>query len=246
MICEDFIMLGKTVPEPNSDGRVFVCSAGYSPELRSLIRIYPLARHAAPKRWSVSRVPLERNPKDSRPESWKLAGDRTLGSHEHINSVFCTYDHVKGMNRLNMLNDQHLWVNSIAEANDKRLSLALIQPKAAPRLYYEHNPESPDSPQLKLFSTGEPEPQGAKRFPHIPRLEFVDKAGTHRLMLRDWGCYELMRKHPGLTMDMSDALSLGPDSVLLIGNFNGHRTSWLIISVLNIGHAQLSLLDGAA
>ncbi len=30
MILDDFVMLGTTVPEPNSDGRVFVCSAGYS------------------------------------------------------------------------------------------------------------------------------------------------------------------------------------------------------------------------
>lgn len=28
MILDDFVMLGTTVPEPNSDGRVFVCSAG--------------------------------------------------------------------------------------------------------------------------------------------------------------------------------------------------------------------------
>lgn len=246
MICEDFIMLGKTVPEPSSDGRIFVCSAGYSPELRSLIRIYPLARHAAPKRWSVNRVPLERNPKDSRPESWKLAGDRTIGSHERINQVFSAYDNVKGMRRLDYLDDDRIWVESIAEANQRRLSLALIRPTAAPRLYYDHNQDSPDSPQLKLFSTGDPEPQGAKRFPFIPRLEFHDQAGSHRLMLRDWGCYELMRKNPGLSVDMADALSLGHDSALLIGNLNSHRTSWLVISVLNIGSAQMSLLEGVA
>ena len=30
-------MLGTTVPEPNSDGRVFVCSAGVSAEYRKLV-----------------------------------------------------------------------------------------------------------------------------------------------------------------------------------------------------------------
>ncbi len=66
MILDDFVMLGKTVPEPNSDGRVFVCSAGVSPTLRQLVRVYPLARGGAPARWSVNAVKLERNPKDAR------------------------------------------------------------------------------------------------------------------------------------------------------------------------------------
>jgi hypothetical protein len=54
VILDDFVMLGTTVPEPNSSGRVFVCSAGVSDEDRRLIRIYPLARRGAPKRWGCT------------------------------------------------------------------------------------------------------------------------------------------------------------------------------------------------
>ncbi len=246
MILEDFVMLGKTVPEPSSDGRVFVCSAGYSQELRSLIRIYPLARHAAPRRWEMCRVNLERNPRDSRPESWKLAGDRSIGNHERINSAFTPYAKVNGWERKEVLDDPRLWVDSIAEANEKRLSLALLRPRHIPRVDYDKNHNSPDSPQMRLFDDGLPPAEGAKRFPFMPRLDFVDSSGRHRLMLRDWGCYELMRKHPEHTFDLDDALSLGEDSVLLIGNLNSHRTAWLCISVLNIGDQQLSLLGGVA
>lgn len=245
MICEDFIMLGKTVPEPQSDGRVFVCSAGYSAELRSLIRIYPLSRKSAPKRWSVNQVPLERNPKDSRPESWKLAGNREADSHVDINEVFTNRGRVHGMDTRDVLDDDRIWVSSIKEANERRLSLALIAPKATPQVTYEQNLNSPESPQLKLFSDGLPPAEGAKRFPFMPRLSFNDDAGEHRLMLRDWGCYERMRKAPG-ELDLNECLSLGPDSRLLIGNLNSHRTAWLVISVLNIGDAQLSLLEGVA
>ena len=39
MILDDFVVLGKTVPEPTSDGRVFVCSAGYSKDIGGLIRV---------------------------------------------------------------------------------------------------------------------------------------------------------------------------------------------------------------
>lgn len=246
MMLDDFIMLGKTVPEPKSDGRVFVCSAGYSPELRSLIRIYPLARFGAPPRWSVSRVALERNPKDHRPESWKLAGDRAIGTHNRINSTFSTYDNITGWERREVLDDPKLWVGSIAEANERRLSLALIRPSQVPEVDYDENRNSPESPQLRLFNDGLPPAEGAKRFPFMPRVVFRDKSGMHRLMLRDWGCYELMRKHPEHTFDMSGALALGPDSVLLVGNLNSHRTAWLCISVLNIGDQQLSLLGGVA
>jgi hypothetical protein len=88
MVVEDFVMLGKTVPEPNSDGRVFVCSAGVSAELKTLMRIYPLARRDAPERWSINRVQVERNLRDNRIESRKLAGDRSVGMHDRINLTF--------------------------------------------------------------------------------------------------------------------------------------------------------------
>jgi hypothetical protein len=43
-------MLGKTIPELTSDGRVFVCSAGYSEDFHALVRLYPLERRATPCR----------------------------------------------------------------------------------------------------------------------------------------------------------------------------------------------------
>src|SRR5215471_17278110 len=119
MVIEDFVMLGTTVPEPNSDGRIFVCSAGVSRELDSLMRIYPLARRYAPERWTVNRVQLERNPRDSRRESWKLAA----------------------------LLKKYV-VPSIAVANERRMSLAVIHPQQTPHLRFTFNPDSPEAPRL--------------------------------------------------------------------------------------------------
>jgi hypothetical protein len=232
IVLSDFVMLGTTVPEPNSDGRVFVCSAGVSADLRSLVRIYPLARRGAPRRWSVNRVPLERNPRDSRTESFKIAGDRTADGHSLINQHFEPVGEVKPRDRVALL--KPYTVDSIAEANAKRRSLAVIHPDSF-ELNFEHNPMSPDSPQLGLFDVDAEEPQGAKRFAFIPRLRFRDEGGQHNLMLRDWGCYEFMRKYGDTyaTRNMAAALHLSPSSSLLIGNFNQHRRSWLIISVLS-------------
>lgn len=241
MILEDFTMLGTTVPEPTkSDGRVFVCSAGVSDEL-GLIRIYPLARRNIPRRWNTYRVPLERNAKDSRKESWKVRGDRSEGAHERINMAFEEVGHLKPTQRRPALSKYV--VESIKEANDRRLSLAILQPKIGD-LEFKFNPESPDSPMLKLFDVGDRPVQGAKRFPYIPRLHFRDEAGPHTLMIRDWGCFEWMRKNPDRYKELPHCLNLSEDSSLLIGNFNQHRTSWLIISVLSgIRDSEPTLFD---
>ena len=237
---DDFVMLGKTVPEPNSDGRVFVCSAGVSATMRGLIRVYPLARYGAPKRWSVNTVALERNPKDSRPESFRLAGDRAAGAHDDINATIQTGDDYPKQGRAELLKPYQ--VDSIKEANARRLSLAVLHPDAL-ELTFDYNPDSPDSPQLALFDL-EPRPtQGAKRFAYIPRLRFSDSLGDHHLMLRDWGCYEFMRKNGDHRRgDLATGLHLDGAS-LLIGNFNQHRTSWLVISVLRGLRPEPSLFD---
>lgn len=230
MTLNDFVMLGKTVPEPNSDGRVFVCSAGYSLELRSLLRVYPLARRNAPPRWSVSRVELCRNPKDSRSESWKINGDRSPETHDAINSLFEPKGTVTEKERRRLLSG--CLMGSINEANAKRRSLAILEPEGI-SLTFEHNPESPASPQLRLFEW-EPKPTlGSKRFAYIPRLRFRDEEGWHCLMLRDWGCYEFLRKQgDGRRHELAAALGLSDACSLLIGNLNHHRTAWLVISVL--------------
>ncbi|MEV6791312.1 hypothetical protein AB0M87_04770 [Streptomyces sp. NPDC051320] len=232
MTIDDFVMLGKTVPEPQSDGRTFVCSAGVSSTLRELIRVYPLGRYGAPRRWSVSQVPLERNPKDSRRESFKVAGDRSPGAHDHINDAFTTVrpEYPKA-GRIELLAPYE--VASIKEANARKMSLAVIHPEHLD-INFDHNPESPDSPQLALFDSGKPEPQGAKRFAYIPRIHFRDSERENHLMLRDWGCFEFMRKYgDGRRGELPDALHMTPSSSLLVGNFNRHRSSWLVISVLN-------------
>jgi hypothetical protein len=237
VILEDFVMLGTTVPEPNSDGRVFVCSAGVSAEYRKLIRLYPLARRNVPNRWNTYRVPVERNPTDSRPESFKVATaeDRAPGAHERINEHFQRVGKLRDSERAKLL--KPYVVGSIDQANAKlnRYSLAIIEPESI-ELTFEHNPASPDSPQLALFDDGAEKPRaGAKRFPFIPRLRFKDECRWWHLMLRDWGSYEFMRKNSEsyYRQNLLGALHLRPDSALLVGNMNHQRNAWLIISVLN-------------
>lgn len=250
MTLDDFVMLGTTVPEPCHDGRVFVCSAGVSAELGGLVRVYPLARRCVPHRWGVFRVPLERNPEDARRESFKVRGDRRPGEHERINGCFEPLGNLPDSARARLL--RPCTVASIADANARRASLALLRPIGGVEVVFRHNPDSPDSPQLRLFEEEHDRSTvGSRRFPFQPYLRFADDDGEHALQIRDWGAYEFIRKH----LDEPDyyrghlaaALHLSPSSCLLVGNMSHQRTTWLVISVLNhvLPGQQLELgLDG--
>lgn len=245
MILEDFVMLGTTVPEPNSDGRVFVCSAGVSAEYRKLIRIYPLARRDVPRRWGIYRVPVERNPKDSRDESFRIAGDRRPGSHERINELFESVKAKFPHSDRPALLSRYV-VGSIQEANAKRLSLAIVQPEAM-EVTFEANPASAESPQYVLFDDlEEPAKSGARRFAWMPRIRFHDECGWHELMIRDWGAFELQRKRGEAYFreKLAGALHLDENSSLLVGNMANRRTTWLVISVLNGIREAPTLFDG--
>jgi len=244
MVIDDFVMLGTTVPEPRSDGRVFVCSAGVSEQLGQLLRVYPLARQNIPHRWNTYEVALQRPERghDSRFESWQVAGDRGRDVHAAINDRF---KHKKRVvpreERPSLL--ARFEVSSITEANTRRFSLAVIHPVGVMKVEWEHKPDDPASPQLGLFDDLDILPNGAKRFDWIPRLRFQDREGSHCLMIRDWGCFELMRKHGDeYARDrLRGALHIEDDSVLLVGNLNNQRNAWLIISVLNGSIGQQSL-----
>lgn len=227
----DFVMLGKTVPEPISDGRVLVCSAGVSETMRSLIRVYPLAKRGSPPRWTVNSVDLTRNPKDSRPESFCLAGDHDVDADPNFNSAFRSDGKALSRAKRKKLLERHV-VESIAEANEKRLSLAIVHPERL-ELVFTANRDSPDSPELALFDMWPRPIAGAKRFAFMPRLKFSDPRGNHDLKLNDWGSYEFLRKYgDGRRSELASALGLDRPRSLLIGNHNRHRTAWLVISVL--------------
>lgn len=218
MILEDFVMLGKTAPETDRQGRVTVCSAGWSPELRQLIRIYPLAEDNCPPDFSVSQVHLERNNRDSRTESWAIAGDRSAEVHPNINARF----DVKGiLNDRESLFNQIPCVGSIKEANEQRLSLAVVEPDSSPKFYLEFNKNR----VMKKKST--------KSYDYIPRLKFTAGGKTHRLKYLNQEVYQNL----GHNMHSSGFLRIKEKFItnprLLVGNMFAFRNNWLVIAGLN-------------
>jgi hypothetical protein len=232
MILENFTMLGKTAPERQSDDRMFVCSAGIDPSI-GLVRIYPLATSDAPKRWSRNQIRLTKNPKDSRPESFQIDGDRDGDNHSAINRMFTQV----GTSTAGQLAPviERSTTTSIVKLNEARRSLAFVPlPASSSTIEWREDQRHPNHPQtaLDLDVPGEgPIGEVDERSAFTPILRFDLEDGEHRLTIRDWGAYEFMRK--GHDRDgLHKALDLHRDRLLLIGNHNRHRNAWLVISVL--------------
>jgi hypothetical protein len=198
------------------------------------VRLYPLARRECPPRWSVNRVAVERNPRDSRRESFAIKGNRNPSNHADINRLFETTVELSTKDRDHLV--ERIVDRSIADLNGNRRSLGILQPEGVAKLHFDENPASPDSPQLSLFAESDEEKRelGARRFPYLPRLTFKDHAGDwHDLQLRDWGAFEFLRKQGDQQRhELHDALRLCRRPSLLVGNMSNQRTAWLVISVL--------------
>lgn len=216
MILEDFVMLGKTAPETDRQGRVTVCSAGWSPELRQLVRVYPLAKDNCPPDFSVSRVRLERNHKDSRGESWKIAGDRGVETHESINSRF---DILGILNNRKDVLDTIPTVPSINEANSRRLSLAVVQPEVPPQFYLEFNKERRCG-------------VGTKSYEYIPRVKFSLGSSIHKLKYLNQSVYQHLGKNMSNLGLLQIKEKFKENPKLLVGNMFAYRNNWLVISAL--------------
>lgn len=211
MILEDFVMLGKTVPERDRQGRTTVCSAGWSPELRQLVRVYPLAKSGAPADFSVSSVKLERNGRDIRAESWAIGGDRGVSVHENINSRF---DVKYILNDTDSLLSTIPRVESIREANSKKLSLAFIKP--------EHVKFSLE--RSKNYFRGKE--VGSKAYKWVPRLKFKTGDSSHNIKILNQSAYATLNKDSKVGYNYK----LPKNPILLIGNMFAYRNNWLVIS----------------
>lgn len=230
-------MLGTTVPEPTSEKvDQYVCSAGleldddYEPQ--GLIRLYPFGLNNYPKRWSVSEVVAVKHPRDSRTESYLPQSVLHLGELPRSE---------KAVVRVHL---GQFAVSGIAEANAKKVSLAVIIKPGDPKFWLDPN-DVEGEPSYHLYQGGEPL-KSRQRFKYTPRLQYTSPDGKRSRkghQVRDWQFYELMRKRHDVidNLEYEDQvkyigkpMNASEKSLLLIGNLANYRTSWVIISVLNI------------
>lgn len=221
IIIDDFTMLARTEPSTSKKHGIAICCAGYSVQLRKLLRIYPLTMQYQFQAWTRASVKLRKPEQDNREESWRLDGDCS-----------CIEQLYKARPDFQFLSS--IASPSIAKLNAERRSLGIINPKSV-RYSFERRKNVDPYEQLTLWDRLETNGPLHKS-DLIPRLEFSDEQGFHNLQLKEWGCHEFLRKHRDMADRLWSNLTLDREDyrhLLLVGNQKDRRNSWLVIKVIS-------------
>ena len=80
IVIDDMIVLGRAVPEHLRNGRVTVCTAGYSKKL-GFVRVFPTTAYMPLNNWNIVKMAVERDAIDTRREGkfrdQKVSGKRS-------------------------------------------------------------------------------------------------------------------------------------------------------------------------
>ncbi|MGI0012689.1 MAG: hypothetical protein ACREBU_04485 [Nitrososphaera sp.] len=235
VVMDDVVVLGNAVPDEISDNRFTVCTAGYSPKY-GLLRIYPVPPRAPMKRWNVVQIPLERNPKDTREESWKIQGSRQEWDDLHRKiRVHKELTRKEWMALLETLHSKY-GVSCVQDLNEQKLSLGVIKPEIQ-GYRFEERPRYDPSVQMTLDSVQQF--LTINNYAEQPRITYRCGAGCkskkpHDQQLIEWGAYEWMRNSPNEKHKLWENLRLNDpewDISFLVGNQSLYRTAFMIISV---------------
>lgn len=241
MRIDDLIVLGRTVPEDSKRYGKRVCLAGVSNDL-GVLRIYPTLIESPLRARFGASVEVERNPNDSRFESFKLkdAGDSILSiSSSPVVGRQTIADWARPLAH-----------KSISELNEQRRSLGFVAVRGRPHIEMKRRNGSVDSLQGELFDEFVRDLASynglasGSAYEFAPYLNFADADGVHSLQFREWGAYEFMRKYHSHADDVAEAIShsrhlLAPgEYFVLIGNMAHRRSVWLVIDVFWADTAQ--------
>lgn len=227
----DYLPLGQTVPEASKKHGLSVCTAGIDLKTNQLIRVYPLGVRSDEhfKRWQVVKdLPVRRNNKDNRPESWRL--DICIEKLKNYKRVNYPQKRRKDLIR------EFSTSNSVNELNEQRKSLALVKINNTQGYFESQNKKTVNVRQFCLFDDyNTDEAFGKTNFKVLPRIKWTGEKGCkHDYMFNSWDAYmhqiNLANKY-GID-NLWDAVRLKEQNkYALIGNMNRFRSTWLIISL---------------
>jgi hypothetical protein len=242
MLIDDFILLGWTAPHPTLRNGDCICAAGYSHKLNDFVRIYPVPFpfRSDIHRWDQLSIPLIRNPKDSRTESWKIKYlDRDRNA---LAALITKCGRTKFATERAWL-DSHL-SDSIDQLNSEKRSLGFLR---ARNIRVGFRQRSLETEVLTTDSLFKDDNFKLEQNSIIPELEFQNIDATwSRLQLLEWGCAEFLRKHPYDQEKLWQNLMIGRDDYehfLFVGNHNRYRTAWLGIALLSAKRSRFDQLS---
>lgn len=244
---EDFVVLGRTVPEESKKYGQRICMAGYSPDNGQFLRVYPLmvpvgdsadangfrARH-------TYALDLQRNLHDTRSESWRVKDQNAPTSTPWSRAV-----EVSKTDILRRLLSRK--VPSIAALNDCKLSLGVLVVNAGQWQGEMVKRDAQEPPEFHqgLFDdlADQSEPQSDLTLvKHAPYIRFEDRDGPHRLQVREWGAYRLLAdpKYADTPESLwtASGYHLDADLMLVVGNMNNHRNNWLVIKTFELARGR--------
>lgn len=234
IVVDDLVILGEAVPDEISDGRKTVCTAGFSPK-HGLIRIYPVPPNARLQRWQVIEIPLERNSRDTRTESWKIQGSKS--EWESLPRKIITHEKLERSQWVNLIDRLHkeFGVGCIEDLNEQQLSLGMIMPKEFKPRFEERKTHDP-SVQMTLIHQ---EPfKTVHNYEVQPRMTYrcseCRSQKPHDQQILEWGVYEWLRKNPEQRDGVWKNLHIGESGYhtsFLVGNMFLHRSAFMIISI---------------
>ncbi len=240
MIIGDLIILGRGCPDRIKDGRLTVCTAGYS-HTQGFVRVYPTRMDSPLRQWNVVQVPVDRDPRDTRIESWKIEGSK--GEWERLSEKIDVTGFLKGRSdRRNLV--ANLVDGCVFDLNDARRSLGIVKPEQM-RPYIAEKTEYDTEMQTTLFG-GRPI-MTKSNYPVEPRIEFrcsgCRKDSPHDMQVIEWGFYEWFRKNPENPDQVwANARISDPnyDVYLFVGNQFRYRRSFIIIGAIRIRKGAVS------
>lgn len=233
IVIDDLIVLGNSCPDIIGDQRITVCTVGFSSRY-GLVRIYPVPPKSNMKRWNIVEVPLERNPTDTRFESWKIQGSKS--EWDAISGKIKLKGEVPENDRKNLLGKLHsvFGVGCVEDLNDKQVSLGMIKPeihgwRLEKREDYEPTAQTQLGQSVPFLTI--------KNYPLKPVIEYrcprCRTENPHKQQIVEWGVFEWMRQHPDKADQVWKNLGLGESHIdrgFLVGNMAVHRNSFMIIS----------------
>lgn len=232
----DLIILGRAAPEPIQDGRHTVCLGGYS-ESHGYIRLYPTQMWMDNcKRWNMISVPVEKSTKDSRDESYKIAG-----SKEDWGDLHKKISHVDTLSKTEQIQlADRLAGDCTIRLNENKVSLGVVKPGSIMDVYIEEEANATVQMDLEMN-----ERKGKSDYPQDLYIKYQCEdcsAKTHHDQHTiEWGVYRYWDKNDDVE-GVIDALGFNDDNMnhyFFVGNLNHEREAYIIISVLRFSDEDM-------
>lgn len=233
-LIDDLIILGRACPEPIKDGRVTVCLGGYSPTL-GFVRIYPTRTDMPWKRWDIVQVEVEKDARDTREESWKIAGSHD--EWDDLSKKAKVVGHLSRSRWRDLIGN--LADGCVQDFNEVHRSLGIVKPNILDH-YLADNQMYDQIFQKVLPGFGETT-RLKRDSPVEPRVKYrcVDckNKNPHNQQVLEWGFYQWILKNPDNTEQVWENAKLDSpnhDIYFFVGNQFKHRKSFMVISILRV------------